>query len=102
MARVEAWQEGLRLNAEIVFMESESDVNGVIRASLEVAGNIGKDDSGEGVALPVEESGDVIGEECFLEFVDVLFLSFGIVEQVEIVAFEDIDAEIDGGGYGIG
>ena len=69
-------------------MESEGDVDGVIGASFVVAGDIGEDDAGMRVALTVEESGDVIVEEFLFEF-------------VEIVAFEDIDAEIDGRCHGL-
>ena len=82
-------------------MESEGDVDGVIGASFEVASNLGEDDAGMRVALTVEESGDVIVEEFLFEFVDGLFLFFGFVEFVEIVAFEDIDAEIDGRCHGL-
>ena len=51
--------------------------------------------------MPVEEARDVIGEECFLKIVDVLFLFFGLVAPVEIVVFEDSDAEVDGGDSGV-
>lgn len=37
----------------------------------------------------------MIGEICFFEFVDVLFLFFGFVELVEGFVFEDIEAEVD-------
>ena len=86
----------LCLDAKIVFVKRESDIDGVVGATLEVACHVGEDDASERIALFVEEPCDVIFEVGLFELIDVLFLFFGFIELFEGFVFEDVEAEIDG------
>ena len=88
----------LFFDAKVIFMERESDINGVVRATFEVTGHVCENDAGERIAGLVEQTLNMIIDNFLLEVVDRLFKFFCFGEFVKRLVFENINTKINGFG----